>query len=419
MKKLLLLSLLLLANLLSFAQFEIDGELRPRFEYRDGYRNLMPSGAEPATLISQRSLLGLSYKTELYTTRISFQDVRVWGSEALKTNEISASLVEAWVEFNVSDGFKIKMGRQTLKYDNMRLIGTGNWNQIAIRHDAVKLAYRNNGFELEVVGANNQTAERSDLVEVPYDLYNKLYKNLGVIWMKQSFGDFSIATLNVFEGLRENDVDDKINTRITSGLILNYKQKKITTAFRAFYQGGEKQNGSKVSAHFLNATFDYKYSKSITFKLGVEYFSGNDDPNSIGEKDNAFDVIYGGRHGFNGKMDYFLKPASTLGLGLIDWKFGFNAKLSPIVTLYVDYHYFCTQSDFNMGDVLQMTNYSAYLGSEFDLQLNIKISKEILIGALYGMMLPSDAMAAIRNNEANTAHYFMTMLTFKPVFFKN
>ncbi len=414
MKKLSLLSFLLLINFSIFAQFEISAELRPRFEYRDGYRNLMPDAAEPATLISQRSLLGLTYKTELYTSRISFQDVRVWGAEPLKTNEISASLVEAWVEFNIDNGFKIKTGRQILKYDNQRLIGTGNWNQIASRHDAIKLSYKRNGFEFETVGAYNQTAERSDLIEVPYELYDKFYKNLGIIWMKQSFDHFSLATINIFEGLRENDMDDKINTRITTGLIFNYNQKKILTAFRAFYQGGKKQNGSKVSAHFLNATFDYKYSKSIIFKSGVEYFSGNDEPNVIGEKDNAFDVIYGGRHGCNGKMDYFIKPASTLGLGLINWTIGLDSKLSPKLTLLMDYHYFCTQNDFTKD----LIAYAAYLGSELDVQLNIKISKEILIGALYGIMLPSDAMASIRNNEANTAHYFMTMLTFKPVFYK-
>ena len=414
MKKLFLLTLLLLVNFSIFAQLEINAELRPRFEYRDGYRNLMPEDANPATLVSQRSLLGLTYKTELYTTRISFQDVRVWGSEALKTNEISAGLVEAWVEFNVSKGLKIKTGRQILKYDNQRLIGAGNWNQIASRHDAVRLAYKSNGFELEVVGAYNQTAERSDLVEMPYDLYNKLYKNMGIIWMKQSFDNFSMATLNVFEGLRENNVDDKTNTRITTGLIFNYDQNKIGAAFRAFYQGGKKYTGDKVSAHFLNATLSYKHTKSTTFKTGVEYFSGNDDPNVMGEKDNAFDVIYGGRHGFNGKMDYFLKPASTMGLGLIDWTIGMKVKLSPKFTLVLDYHYFRTQQDFTAN----LIDYSAYLGSEFDFQLDVKISKEISISALYGMMLPSEAMAAVKNREANTAHYFMTMLTFKPVFFK-
>lgn len=414
MKKLFLLSLLFLISFSTFAQFEISGELRPRFEYRDGYRNLMPDGANPATLISQRSLLRFNYKTELYTTRISFQDVRVWGSEPLKTNEISASLVEAWVEFNVSAGFKIKTGRQILNYDNSRMISPGNWNQIATRHDALKLSYKQNGFELEVVGAFNQTAKRSDLIEMPYGLYNKLYKNLGIIWMKKSFGDFSIATLNIFEGLRENDVDDITNTRITSGLILNYNQNKITSAFRAFYQGGKKQNGSKVSAHFFNATISYNYNKSTTLKSGIEFFTGNDDPNAIDEKDNAFDVIYGGRHKFNGKMDYFRSPASTLGLGLIDLTVGMKTKLSPKFTFIMDYHYFRTQKDFTKD----LIAYSAYLGSELDFQLDVKISSEILISALYGIMLPSDALAALRNREANTAHYFMTMLTFKPVFFK-
>ncbi len=413
MKKLFLLSLILLVNYSVLAQFEIGAELRPRFEIRDGYKNLKLDNTDPAVMISQRSLLGIIYKTDLYTTRISFQDVRVWGAEALKTNEITTALCEAWVEFNVSKSFKIKTGRQILKYDNQRLIGTGNWSQIAARHDAIKLAYKKNGFEFEVVGAYNQTAE--SLFEIPYELHNKHYKNLGIIWMKQSFEAFSVATLNIFEGLRENNVNDKTNSRITSGLILDYNQNKIKAALRGFYQGGKNYSGEEVSAHFLNATLSYKHNKSTTFKTGIEYFSGNDDPNVIGEKDNAFDVIYGGRHIFNGKMDYFLKPASTLGLGLINWTVGMNAKLSPKFTLVVDYHYFRTQKDFTSANV----DYASYLGSEVDLQLNIKISKEIVISALYGVMLPSDVMGIVKNREANTSHYFMTMLTFKPVFFKN
>lgn len=420
MKKLCLLLLFVWIACSAFAQFTIQGELRPRFEFRDGYRTINFDDADPAVLLSQRSLIGLMYKTDLYTTKISFQDVRVWGSEALKATDISTALCEAWVEFNAGNTFKIKVGRQILKYDNQRLIGAMNWNQVGARHDAIKLSYRKNGFEFEAVGAMNQTATDKDLVEVPYDLYKVHYKNLGILWLKQSFESFSIASLSIFEALRMNDMDDETSTRYTTGLVLAYNKSKVKSELRGFYQGGSKQSGDDVSAWYMNAIFHYNINKSFKLKAGFDLYTGNDDPNQIGDKDNAFNVIYGGRHIFNGKMDYFLNPASTMGLGLMDWMIGFDAKVSPKSTLMVDYHYFRTPNSFAFRGL----DYKAYLGSEIDIQLNIKISKEATLSTMYGIMLPDDAMAAVKTpgsnpvKEKKTGHYFVSMLTFKPTFFK-
>ncbi|MCX6257030.1 MAG: hypothetical protein NTW49_03895, partial [Bacteroidia bacterium] len=85
------------------AQLTITGEIRPRFEFRDGYKRLPDSTTTPAYLVTQRSRLGFAYKTDKLNTKITIQDVRTWGDELLKSDVPSVAIYEAWAEFPVSD----------------------------------------------------------------------------------------------------------------------------------------------------------------------------------------------------------------------------------------------------------------------------------------------------------------------------
>ena len=141
--KLTLITLIILTSIIANAQLNLSGELRPRFEFRDGYKGLKIDSLDPGVLISQRSRINFSFKKDFYKTYISFQDVRVWGSEQQKKNQINLTLHEAWVEIFVNKDFSIKTGRQVLIYDNQRLIAGSNWNQIGQKHDAINEAISN------------------------------------------------------------------------------------------------------------------------------------------------------------------------------------------------------------------------------------------------------------------------------------
>ena len=78
MKKLLLVVLGLVATQ-TFAQFTLDGEFRPRTEFRNGYKTLNPSDVDPALFTSQRTRLNTKFESEKYSFFVSIQDVRVWG----------------------------------------------------------------------------------------------------------------------------------------------------------------------------------------------------------------------------------------------------------------------------------------------------------------------------------------------------
>ena len=54
-----------------YAQFKISGEIRPRMEYRHGYKKLADSLADNALFIDQRTRLNFDYKQERLAFRVS------------------------------------------------------------------------------------------------------------------------------------------------------------------------------------------------------------------------------------------------------------------------------------------------------------------------------------------------------------
>ncbi|PKP34983.1 MAG: hypothetical protein CVU00_04455 [Bacteroidetes bacterium HGW-Bacteroidetes-17] len=416
MKKAYLSFSLLLISILSFGQFKIDAEIRPRIEMRNGYKMIVPKDTKAAMLISQRSRLGFSYSTKLYTTHLSFQDVRIWGEEQLKTNQINIGLNEAWVQFNVSPEVKIKVGRQVLKYDNERLIASSNWNQIGAKHDALKFSFTSGGWDFDFIGAVNQS--KDVFYNSPYALFNKQYKNLGVFWIKKSWNNFTISSLNIVETLRQDNNSTVNHNRFTSGIIIHSKMNQTSIDARSFIQTGERNDGTNVDASLVNVELKQILDDKKFILGGFEIQSGNKNPDLITGKDKAFDILYGSRHKLNGLIDYFSGPSSTKGMGLVDAYLKYNALISKKVALNLDYHYFETPKSFQSEGL----NYSSYLGSEIDFSCSITITPEINITNIFSVIIPTNSMAVAKSSDLDAVKngfYFVTMLTFKPVFFKN
>ncbi|MFD2834507.1 hypothetical protein [Gramella sp. AN32] len=114
-----------LGGLLSAQEFTISAELRPRFEYRHGYKSLFPDEADAAAFVSQRSRLNVAYNTENFEFYTSLQNIRVWGNVAtLAAADINGiSLHEAWGKYYLSPQFSFKIGRQEITYDDERMFG--------------------------------------------------------------------------------------------------------------------------------------------------------------------------------------------------------------------------------------------------------------------------------------------------------
>lgn len=404
-----------LANCVS-AQFILSGELRPRAEFRHGYRTLAGESSSTAILASQRSRLNLDYKDTNFKVFLSIQDVRVWGDEEQLKDLSSVALHEAWGELFVSDKFSLKAGRQELVYDDHRLLGNVNWVQQGRSHDAVVLKYKDNGWKAHLGLAYNNASET--LFKTKYTLNN--YRVLSFFWLNKTFEEklkFSFMALT--DGFQTADSTSNILYRGTIGPHLELKSGGLQLKSTFYYQFGKNANHREISAFMFGLYGSYKVNNA-TFGAGVDYLSGTDALDAGNEKNKSFHTLYATNHKFYGFMDYFLNiPANTRSGGLTDIYGQVNYKFSSKTALASTFHYFLLSDNVidpeNLGKAIDKD-----LGAEIDLVLNYKIMPRVNIKSGWSVMLPSSSMEVLKGGDKNEFQYWgWMMLTFRPEFFNS
>ena len=156
------------------AQVSLTGQLRTRTELRDGVGNLAPKNSRAAAFTSQRTRLTFGYKWDRVLFNVSVQDVRVWGQDASSINSTDGNRLmihEAWADltlinaadstlkFKPIDKLSLKIGRQELVYDDVRLLGNLDWLQQARRFDAAILKAQHHGWALDLGVGFNQNSD--------------------------------------------------------------------------------------------------------------------------------------------------------------------------------------------------------------------------------------------------------------------
>ncbi|HEY6915613.1 MAG TPA: alginate export family protein, partial [Paludibacter sp.] len=141
----------------------IDGEIRPRTEYRDGYTKPLLTTNDPGVFTIQRTRLGMTFTSGLLTTQITLQDSRTFGQAANASDVASTGIYEAWAEMLLVPGGSFKIGRQTLKYDDSRLFSSPPWSNTGTTHDVGIFKYNINDFQAHLGFAyNNNSAISSE-----------------------------------------------------------------------------------------------------------------------------------------------------------------------------------------------------------------------------------------------------------------
>ena len=181
------------------AQFTLTGQLRTRTEVRNGVGNLVLKGSKSAAFTSQRTRLIFGYKWDRLTFGASFQDVRVWGQDASSISNADGNklmLHEGWADlmlFNKADTtikskgidlMSIKIGRQELSYDDVRLIGNLDWLQQGRRHDMALLKTVHKGWQIDLGYAFNQNADAfgtTSTAYVPANVAPYVTNSLGIL----------------------------------------------------------------------------------------------------------------------------------------------------------------------------------------------------------------------------------------------
>lgn len=438
----------------AFAQFTVSGQLRTRTELRNGQGTLQVKDTSRAVFTSQRTRVNFGYSGYRFKLYASVQDVRVWGQDASSINRVTTDandgfmLHEAWAEISLVDtgkvikNFSLKIGRQELVYDDVRLLGNLDWLQQARRHDAALLKFEHNGWTAHLGAAYNQNAERKSNT-----IYNgtptgypastngmgAMYKSMQFLYLgrKHFFGNSSVLVFkDDFSKFHYAPADVNKTTpiydrgvwsRYTMGAnLFGTAKRKLGFAVSAFYQGGKYREGTSLSEYLVSVSTQYAASRKISIGPGVDITSGNNGSDPT-KKFQRFDPLYGTPHKFWGLMDYFYVADGFGANGLMDYYLKAKYKLKDNFTLFLDGHRFVLPTAVLANDGSTMKK---SLGTEIDFVFNYAMTKAVTIEGGYSAMFSTTTMASAKvknvGRAADYSDWAYLMISIKPEFtFKN
>ncbi|PLX22096.1 MAG: hypothetical protein C0597_02870 [Marinilabiliales bacterium] len=396
------------------AQLKIDGQYRPRFEFRDGYKAFNTENNDPAYFVTQRTRLNLNHKYNTVTSRISIQDYRIWGEYKLKSDDPGVSVFEAYFKLQLNDFWAVSAGRQSFNIDNKRLFSAANWNQVSSSHDGVTMDYKKESLNFKMLTAFNQSKVSNFGTDYSDQISN--YKFLNAIWIEKKVQNLTLANITITDGYQKEGTKSTEYYRMTTGVVAKYNKTASNIEARGFYQFGKNMKGQDVSSYFLNLIYGYDLTEKFNIIAGIEYMSGNDLSDSLNLDDNAFDILYGTKHAYNGIMDYFSTPNTTANAGLVDAYVKFNFSKLKNWNLSARYHYFALANNYLYNGEEQ----DKFLANEIDLIAKYKMNDIIDMEFGYATLLGSKTLEYIKGVEPEgMQHYFYAMITVKPTFFKN
>lgn len=418
MKNLLTTLLVFITFVVTAQEFNVSAELRPRYEYRHGFKQPISSTDDAANFVSQRTRLNIKFKDEKYTLFLAIQNVNVWGDVSTLATDSKNGIAfhEAWAEYFINPKISVKFGRQEIYYDDQRIFGAVGWAQQARSHDALLVKFKTGergklhfGFALN---ANNET-----LVAEDYNVNQ--YKVFQYAWYNTKFNDdLGLSALFLNNGMEYDNSNGERNVAYsqTIGARVTFNKKRFTADVATYYQGGRTPlsiGKTDLSAYYFSVNAKFKLTDQFKIGAGFELLSGNDQ-DAATTTDNAFKPFYGTNHKFNGWMDYFYVGSHMNSVGLIDInvpitfsKDKFSAALIP--------HIFSADGTILNPDA---TKADAYLGTEIDFTVGYKLHKSLSFNLGYSQMFATDSMQLIKGGDVNeTNNWAWAMITFKPNLF--
>ena len=422
-KNLSLIAFLLLSSISIFGQeLSIDADIRPRFEYRHGFHNLVPSGVEPAAFIQQRSRLKFGYKSEKFQMHFSVQDVSIWGDtrQILPTDSNdSFQLADAWFSLAFNEKWSTKIGRQAIVYDDQRIFGGLDWAMQGRFHDAALIKFKNGQSKLDVGFAFSQDSgsgapgnETSNLYSVTgFFSYKAMeYAHFNVKVAEKA--SLSVLALNTtFQNIEAGAPVEGFYHRQTFGAHFNGKFGGFGLAFNGYTQTGKANATTDLSAYLVGLETTYKAGKTL-FGLGYELQSGTDQDATDG-KNKSFFPVYGTNHKFNGFMDYFYVGNHANSVGLSDIYGKVVIKTGEKSSLLVKGHYFSAAATLLDNETKEADK---GLGTEIDLVFTQKLLPYATLKLGYSQMFATESMEFLKSqaNPSGLQNWGWAMLVIKP-----
>jgi hypothetical protein len=403
----------LLFSLITFStysqEFNSDVQLRPRYEYTNGFGTLLTPTTEHTSFIGNRARINFNYSDSKLKVKLALQNVHTWGDEATAsvTTQNGFAAFEAWAEYSFTDKWSAKLGRQPLSYDNQRILGGLDWANQGRSFDAALIKYKSGKSQLDLGFALNADNENKTAPSAPYNT-DKVFNNMQYAWYSTALNKFgfNFLVMNVGTEYLKTPTDVDLSYFQTFGIYGTYKGNKLLLDYTLYGQTGQIST-SDVSAWEASLNIGYAITPKFNATAGYEFLSGKDQ-NSTSAMTKSFSPLFGTNHKFNGFMDYFYvagEHANSVGLHDLSLKLDF-----PIKKVNVSFapHVFAAPNKIMVGNVEQ----DSYLGTELDFTAVYKVYKDITLTAGYSQMFASDSMVVLKggaglNDTTNNWAYVM------------
>ena len=402
-------------------EFSISAKLNTRGEIRYGGFNADDNDNQAmAHFLKGQYQFSLNYKrADWLELKLTPQMAGVWGQKSGLL-----SLAEAWALLKTKHTLFAKIGRQTLEYDDERILGYDDWSMTAPTHDALKLGFEGYGHKIHIILAYNQDPENVDAGGTYYSGGIQPYKTMQTFWYHydtpKSFFGFSLLAMNI--GM-QNDNPKKPKTFYQQifGTYMELRPKYTTLSGAFYYQMGKEEHGIPVRAFMGSVKLKVRPHDMVSVQAGYDYLSGDKyfavppiGMLGVTRRDTVrgFSSLFGSHHDFYGAMDFFYMDSYVSGFtpGLQNAYAGISVYPVAGLSINAAYHFFAIATDL---DKLKKP-----LGHEVETSLSYTFAKFVTISAGYTFMKGTETMLALqRISNQRRLHWGWVMLTINPTIF--
>jgi hypothetical protein len=324
------------------------------------------------------------------------QDLRFWGEE-VSSRDRAADAVDfhqAYLEVDSLPGIggSFRAGRQEVALGEGRFIAAPDWGQAGQSFDGVRWDRPMGGARVELVYLRLREGS------TPIHAYSADFTAVWLTVPGENLGSLELLAVHNRSGASEEA------HRTTLGPTWKKRSGNLSFRVQGMWQFGE-ETGQNVSAYMLAARGSiHLLEEKGTLTLWYDHLSGDSD--AADGKADAFSTLFGGRHRYYGRADYFLSiPVDTGGLGLIDRALKLEYHPTTLLSVNLDLHSFRTEEKGELSN--------QELAEEVDLWVRYRFREALDLEVGYALTWAGTAMEELGRLEGTgNVAYLMTSLRF-------
>ena len=311
----------------------------------------------------------------------------------------STGVNQLYLDWNGSKDTSIRLGRQSVKLDNVRFIGNIEFRQVMQVFDGIAIENKSlpdtslyfAHFERVKQINNRKRSGNLDIVHATYSISpGETLTAYGY------FNNFNDLGFNVSNGLgADADASNKtLGLRLDGIRTLNDTWKFLYTAEYA-KQTDYSSGDSRIDAHYLRLGVGAMI-KGWYLRIDQEQLSSNHGRY-------AFQSPFGTNHLFQGWTDHFLV---TPVWGIKDSFLSFGGKPLPQLSLLGEFHLFRAEESFSQFNGGAGNRY----GNEIDLAASWSCSKQLSLKVEYAHFREGDRIAVASSRKPDLERIWFTAL---------